>query len=566
MYIPKKQTSLRRKLFIVFALSTLLPMVLCIGIITFTYNRKYVSDTEKASQTYLDLATSSVSAYLDDINQITMAPYYHSYFKKKENEKEKNSMDQFSFESEMSQLFSLTKYSRNDLRDIVVTSNGNVMYYRAVDWHRYYYEGNTLTNETWYQTAFNNPDKIVFVPPYTNQENGILDNSFFTVVRRITNLADLSQVNTIMLNMNTKYLERLIGHINYFIPHILILTDGNEKFLYSSQPISKDFFKNIQANHDYKFNKNEWKTIGERTINTYNLKISLLISQTEAKKQTTMIFLISMFIYFCCLLFAFFMFSGFSKWMNGAISMFCLVAQKVENGDFSARSEKINIKEMDTLGRSMDQMIVRLDEKIKDEYLLTLQQKNTELRALQSQIQPHFIFNTINNFIYLNQIGEKEKLEECFFSFSRLLRYVLRNDSMTTINNELDFLEDYCLLQKLRFTARFTYIIRCEESLKDVLIPRLLIQPLVENAIIHGIEPSKKACLLTVSVYKNDSDIVIDVNDNGVGFDLASLSNDRVGIASVKERLRFWNGDAQFLISSSLGVGTHCQIVFSKEV
>lgn len=95
--------------------------------------------------------------------------------------------------------------------------------------------------------------------------------------------------------------------------------------------------------------------------------------------------------------------------------------------------------------------------KNQNEYELSIAQKNLQLQALQSQIQPHFIINTIYSFITLNQIGEQETLNDAFYSFAHLLRYVLSKDNSTTIGKELDFLEDYCSLCLLRFGNRLSY-------------------------------------------------------------------------------------------------------------
>ena len=154
-----------------------------------------------------------------------------------------------------------------------------------------------------------------------------------------------------------------------------------------------------------------------------------------------------------------------------------------------------------------------LQEKIKNEYELILNQQKSQFEALQSQIRPHFIINTIYGFITLNQIGEKKLLNDYLYSFTHLLRYVLLREDMTTLGNELQFLENYCSLQHLRFGHRMNYNIQCPSEFHSFEIPKLLLQPLVENAVVHGIEPCVNPCTLSISVEKHCNSIYIIIED-----------------------------------------------------
>ena len=221
----------------------------------------------------------------------------------------------------------------------------------------------------------------------------------------------------------------------------------------------------------------------------------------------------------------------------------------MENGDLEARCIDLPIREFQDIGFSVNHMAQKLQEKIHREYELLVAQKNLQFRALQSQIQPHFIINTIYSFITLNQIGETELLNDSFYSFADILHYVLRKDQETTLGKELDFLDSYCSLFHLRFGDRIQYKITCEETLRSLEIPKLLLQPLVENAVIHGIEPSVKPCTLTIFVEKHGEKIYIIIEDNGVGFQKEQLSSSTsIGLKNVENRIQLWNKKIQFYI------------------
>ncbi|NQT59800.1 MAG: histidine kinase [Bacteroidetes bacterium] len=189
-----------------------------------------------------------------------------------------------------------------------------------------------------------------------------------------------------------------------------------------------------------------------------------------------------------------------------------------------------------------------------------------EFQALQSQVQPHFIYNILNGFIGLNRIGAKEDLEKAILSLKDMLRYIQDSRKWTTIGEEFGFVETYCKLQKLRFDERLTYKLDVNTALKDFRIPRLILQPIVENAVIHGLEPVKgQTGYLEISAFYTLEDgkkiINIVTKDNGVGFELDSLAElEHIGIGNVKKRLKYAFPNALFNIKSTPDSGTEVRI------
>ncbi|MQY76316.1 MAG: HAMP domain-containing protein [Spirochaeta sp.] len=128
-----------------------------------------------------------------------------------------------------------------------------------------------------------------------------------------------------------------------------------------------------------------------------------------------------------------------------------------------------------------------------------LEKRKAEYMALQSQIQPHFLYNVLNGLIGLNRLGDKKSLEKAIFSLKDMLRYTLEQAEWTTVAEEFCFLEKYCALQKMRFRERLEVDIRHDPETADLKIPKLILQPLVENAVIHGIEPLGRKGNLSIS-------------------------------------------------------------------
>ncbi len=201
-----------------------------------------------------------------------------------------------------------------------------------------------------------------------------------------------------------------------------------------------------------------------------------------------------------------------------------------------------------------------------------LEKKEAEFQALQSQIQPHFLYNFLNGLIGLNRLGDRKSLEKAIFSLQEMLRYILEHDEWTTIKEEFLFLQKYCELQKIRFQEYFNYFINFEKNVESYKIPKLILQPLVENSIIHGIEPLGHEGKLNITAKldnnnnNNNSFLTISIIDNGIGFNKNKVKiNDHIGISNVRERLSISFNNASFKITSKIGNGTKITIKISEK-
>ena len=190
-----------------------------------------------------------------------------------------------------------------------------------------------------------------------------------------------------------------------------------------------------------------------------------------------------------------------------------------------------------------------------------------QLRAVKAQINPHFLFNTLNSVAELIYEDPK-KAEACIIQLSNLYRKVLSlSDRMfIALSEEIELVEDMLTLEKVRFGDRLTYRISCPESIRERRIPALLIEPLVENVIKHGLADSEKAIHIDVEIDEKVHRLHIEVRDNGQGFD-AGKSDLGFGLFSVQERLRqLFGEDHSFDVRSAEGEGTRVSIDLPTEV
>ncbi len=205
-------------------------------------------------------------------------------------------------------------------------------------------------------------------------------------------------------------------------------------------------------------------------------------------------------------------------------------------------------------------------------YLELIGKGEAEYQALQSQVQPHFIYNILNGFIGLNRLQARDELEKAILELKEMLRYTQDSRSWATLEEEFAFVGNYCELQKLRFDERLSYTLEFDEAAKGIKVPRLILQPIVENAIIHGIEPSEagEGHLLVRAFFSMEGTerlLTVSVRDNGVGFDIDTLKErEHIGIGNVRKRLVYSYPGARFSVHSTIGQGTEVTITFKGEL
>jgi two-component system, sensor histidine kinase YesM len=207
--------------------------------------------------------------------------------------------------------------------------------------------------------------------------------------------------------------------------------------------------------------------------------------------------------------------------------------------------------------------------------------REAQLVALQSQINPHFLFNTLNSVARMARIEEAESSEKLIRGLSAVLRYILRNPRRSVaVREEIRIVEEYLALQAVRFGTRLTYRVVVESGVSEAQMPPLILQPLVENAVLYGIEPLEGGGEVSVSVSggpsgdRDDDVLKIVIEDNGAGMssdtvrhllqDAVETSGDSttgIGVLNVRARLDlFFAGTQRFHLVSTEGVGTRVEI------
>lgn len=255
------------------------------------------------------------------------------------------------------------------------------------------------------------------------------------------------------------------------------------------------------------------------------------------------------------------------------------LSTKVAHGDLTARIDIPHVNELNTLAENLNTMAGQIDLLIKKNMEEQKNFQKAEMKALQAQITPHFLYNTFDTIVWLAEEEHTEEVVKITKAFSDFLRISLsRGHEWITIDQELDHIRNYLTIQKIRYADILNYTIDVDEELLNTKMIKLVLQPLVENAIYHGIKNKRGRGKLKVSVHyddKNHDMIKFTVEDNGAGFteerlgqvrnELRTGSEDTeklssvYGLYNVNKKLRLYYGDRTegLIIESESGKGSH---------
>lgn len=197
--------------------------------------------------------------------------------------------------------------------------------------------------------------------------------------------------------------------------------------------------------------------------------------------------------------------------------------QSVKNGRYTLSEGRASTMEMQAVYQALEEMAARVGHSIELEKENTALEKKlaqSELRMLQNQINPHFLFNTLNMIYILCESDECEKAAEMIFKTSHLLRYGLENQSrISSLSKELSALKDYIDIQRMRLQDKVEFVLDADPdpAIQNLLIPAMVLQPLVENSIMHGLKNCTEGGVITIRVARQEQSVLLSVSDNGKG-------------------------------------------------
>lgn len=565
--------TLRFRLLLIYFLTIIVPAIIVLFAMPIYYQGLISKEVETLTNSVMSALTKTIETYLDDLERLTITPYYNETFMDSLeliNSDEYDNLDYYSrFITEYELINNLNYYIQITRKDIlgavIVTNSGKFFCVTKKQGFSTMPEDYNYKEEDWYKQAMAADGTAVIINSHPqNYLSERADNKVFSVARLIKEPNSKKQLAVFLADADTVVLEKAFSNVDFDISSIVAIFDNESNLIYSNKAISERVIQQIRDGEKYANDSDDTFTVVSRFIPKSNWKLVVMLSNSSLNSKLRLVRMVSILFTLSLIIIAFTLFTIFSSFITKPFKQMISVMQKVEMGDLSVRYLNKSKDEISQVGNALNNMIIKLDETIEKVYKAEINKKNAEFLALQAQINPHFLYNILNNFVSLNRIGEREKLEKSIISLTTLMRYTISNADYTTISKEFHFLKQYCELQKLRFIERLDYYLYYDNQIAEYRIPKLLLQPLVENAVIHGIEPlDRKGKVSVFAVVKECSGqrfVEISVIDDGCGFDIRLKTQKSIGIANVEERLKIAFPNATMKIESEIGKGTEIVI------
>lgn len=260
---------------------------------------------------------------------------------------------------------------------------------------------------------------------------------------------------------------------------------------------------------------------------------------------------------------------------------------RIKRGDFSVGLDVNRRDEIGRIAMNFNAMRNELQMLIENKYIYQIKLQEAELAMLYSQINPHFLYNTLDSIKAMADYYSVEEISEMAQSLADMFRYNIKNsDEIVSLREELEQIEAYIRIQSFRFEGKFQYSVDVEEELYDYPILKMTLQPLVENAVFHGIEPMREKGRIVIAVHRYADGVHLSVSDNGVGIMEERLEEIRaalvrpvvqeqylslpsgvgIGIRNVYARYVIRYGTRmEFRIESNVGAGTLITLILREE-
>lgn len=441
-------------------------------------------------------------------------------------------------------------------------------------------------------TSTNKPDAWFLEKPTIEVPNGSMYDLVF--VRAINYLLAKKTLGYMIMSINEAYISEIYKSANLDKSINIFVLDSDGRVLSSrnSNVEVGSLYSNIDLVNrlkDPQIKTNEIFPVNSSISNSY-IAYSIIpetgwyvISTIPASylyKESRSIGCFMILISTLCIILALILSYFISRGISGPLKKMVNLMNEVNNRNFDVRLQYKGHDEIAVLASNFNTMIERLDDLIKKEYKATILRNQAELKALQAQINPHFLYNTLQVMGSMAKSQRPEIIREMCNSLAKMFRYSLNmKDAFATVFDELNHVQNYMFIQNARFPDMYKIRLDCTPELYDYKIPRLILQPLVENAIKHGLANQHGVKLLRIKIIIRNDKIQISVVDNGSGFDpsqlevintqmsseqnLALSADGSIGLINVYDRIRMVFGEQGcFNIQSKPGKGSMIRMEF----
>ena len=573
---------LGHKLLCAFALASIIPLLL-MQVYVFQVNRKQM--TEKIDE----LMVSNLTQIAERVN-LNMEVYTNLLYQIYKDDQvtecvsELNDMQESHKAVAYNQIVKRLKQYRNSDAGIrclsIVCPDGTAVIYD--------FETDSSLNTIWH-----NYSDMRQIPPYResldapgmvltdtmNFQGGENDGHFFHISKRMFDFNDLEKgsIATVIMSVDQKILSSICGNGTKEDPSINFILNKEQRVVsypdedFTGNAINPQLnikeFVNVSGylrNKNVALNQYEDADTGWIFYNAYDRDYML---KDLTKTQGTQLGITVLLLVFALALIFYTV-----RNMDASVKSVVSGMQEVKNGNLDVVVPVPSFDEIGTIADNFNEMTVKVRELIREVTEAEENRKNAEIRALEAQINPHFLYNTLDSINWMAIEKEEYEISKMIRNLGVILRYsVNKSNQIVTIRELADWLEKYISLQQMRFNDAFSYRLNIEEETYTEKVYKLLLQPFVENAIIHGFKEMESGGLLQIDIMaaEHGQGIIIIIEDNGAGMpqEMLKCFNNKeeaikdegksIGLHNAFSRMNMYYGEkASWNVSSIEGMGT----------
>jgi two-component system sensor histidine kinase YesM len=490
------------------------------------------------------------------------------------------------YEKRISDLFQSILYTRKDIASIMVFGyNGRFVSDRRITSLN---PNARLQEQPWYQTAKSEGGKSVISAPHVQN---IIQNEYRWVVslsRELKSTDGITAEGIFLVDLNLNIINDICSNINLGKKGYLFIVDNKGNIVYHPQqeliqsklrterisdviqaPSGNSFIANdgdgkrIYSVQDTSFG---WKIVGVAYTDE-------LISSKEDLRNSIIFYAL------CGLAISLLISLWLSHRLSRPIKELQSDMKLVEKGNFDIQTEIRQMNEIGQLGRSFNMMVSRIKTLMQEIIRNQESKRKSELLLLQSQINPHFLYNTLDSIVWMAEQKQHEEVVLMTSALAKLFRASITKDKeLVPIRVEIEHITNYLLIQKMRYNSELDYVLDIDEAILSFRTLKILLQPFIENAIYHGIRNNYGSYngIVTIRGRLINEQIVFEVEDNGLGMTPEQLGrllineegetpNQGIGIRNVNERIKLYFGHEYGIqIRSEIEVGTCVTITIPK--
>ncbi|MDQ0059489.1 cache domain-containing sensor histidine kinase [Paenibacillus harenae] len=483
---------------------------------------------------------------------------------------------------------SINRYLRNFLRgkddiDSIYLFSGEKLFFADFKGSQYY-EEQFREHPEWQQTVQEAGGKAVWMPTYELPVNRYTyePSHYFSIGMQVKNVADVMQtLGSIYINVKITALDRLANQVKVSPEGTLLIADGEGHVIWHPNAEAyKETLKDIPFYEDLLARRKPFSTIRMNgqlyqmsyIQSAYNdwYYVSLIPNADlkEQSKELRQFLIVTIFAFGASFIV---LALWVSRFITKPIRQMAVAMKQVHKENVEFQLPVASEDEIGLLNAAFNSMGRRINDLIHEVRVVSEKEKEAEVRALQAQINPHFVYNSLDTINWMAIERDQHDISSMIAALSDIMRYAIRpGEPLIALEEELKWAQNYAYLQKMRFEDRFDILFKVDEALLRHKVPRLFLQPYLENSILHGMEHIEEGGLITVTVLKDKhtGGIRVELADNGGGIkedELHSIMLRRthgIGIYNLDDRLKLEYGpDYGVNIRSEWGEGTVVTII-----